>query len=275
MERERRIPAGFGLLIVALLAILIGGILLLDVDYDILPFLDTSALASARILLLVITVVAVVWVAMWVLGRLFQRVAIARVRSYGQVRSIWKLASYAVWAVVLLVLVLGLLGDVTSTALSVGLIGAALAFVLQKPLLDIAGWIIITYHRMYRIGDRVSLGGTRGYVVDVRLLHTELMETGEWMQGDTFTGRQVLIPNSVIFEGPTYNYTRDAPFVWDEVVNMVTYESDIDLAKTHMLEAAQEVVGEAMRSNYQRYLKNLPIRAATWRVSSSRSPRFA
>lgn len=49
---------------------------------------------------------------------------------------------------------------------------------------------------------------------------------------------------------------KDFPFiwdVWDEVTVMVTYESNIDLAKKHILDSAKEMVGEIMRTNYDIY----------------------
>jgi small-conductance mechanosensitive channel len=255
-DREpRRLAAP--ILIFALM--LVGLLLLLDMDYNVLPFLEVGRWEPLRLALISLVVIGAVWIVLWVIGRLFERMGYARVGSYAQVRSIWKLISYAIWAAVFLILVLGLIGDVTSTALSVGLLGAALAFVLQKPLLNVIGWAYITYHRMLRIGDRISIGNVKGYVVDVRIMHIELMEIGEWMQGDTYTGRIALVPNSLVFEGPIHNYTRDSPFIWDEVVNLVTYESDIDLAKKYMLESAREVIGESMTKNFEKYRRSLSI----------------
>src|SRR5207249_1264482 len=61
-------------------------------------------------------------------------------------------------------------------------------------------------------------------------------------------------------EGTTKNYTRDFPLVWDEVEVLATYDSDIDVAKQHMIEAAMEVVGGIMTENYERYRKHLVLR---------------
>lgn len=63
-------------------------------------------------------------------------------------------------------------------------------------------------------------------------------------------------PNSMLFDYPVHNYMKDFPFiwdVWDEVTVMVTYESNIDLAKKHILDSAKEMVGEIMRTNYDIY----------------------
>ncbi|MFQ5658094.1 MAG: hypothetical protein ACE5G5_11175, partial [Candidatus Methylomirabilales bacterium] len=56
------------------------------------------------------------------------------------------------------------------------------------------------------------------------------------------------------------NYTKDIPYVWDEVENLITYESDIDIAKQYMLDSAREIVGSFMTSRYYLYLQRLEIR---------------
>ena len=205
-------------------------------------------------------IVGSVWLSLNLMGKVFERVSWRRAKSHAHARSVWRLATYVVWGGVLLALFIGFMGDLATTALSLGILGAALAFILQRPLLNLAGWALITIRQLYRIGDRIEIGGVRGYVTDVGLMYTELQEFGEWMHGDTFTGRNVAIPNASVIEGPTRNYTRDFPFVWDEVEALVTYESDIDAAKSHMMAAAIEVVGGIMFENYEKYRDNLVIR---------------
>lgn len=246
-------------LVVLLVLVLIALVLLLDMDYNILPLLDLGWSEPAHTGLFAAVIIIIVWIWLWVMGRFFEKTASRRLGGHAQARSVWKLISYMVWAIIIVILVLFLSGGLASTALSIGLIGAALAFALQKPLLNVAGWVFITYDRMFRIGHRVNMGGVKGYVIDIRVMSTELMEIGEWMKGEDFTGRQVLVPNGVIFDQPLYNYTRDAPYIWDEVVNLVTYESDVEAAKEYMLESAREVVGHLMTQFYEKYRRNLAI----------------
>lgn len=199
------------------------------------------------------------WAILAVLGRVFELI-MPKERSVAHTRSSWKVVSYVAFFAVLVVLVFGFLGDIASTALGIGLFGAALTFAMQKPLLNLAGWIIVTYRQLYRIGDRVEIGGVKGYVIDIGLQTTELQEFGGWMPGDEFTGRIVAIPNIFIFDGPTSNYTRDFPFVWDNVELLVTYESNVDVAKELAISTANEVVGGIMFENFEKYRDALAIR---------------
>jgi small-conductance mechanosensitive channel len=245
------------LIVIAIVAIL----LYVEIEHGSLPFIDLTSLGpdGARIVLAII-VLCIAWLFIHFVGIFFENLIAPIVGSHAQVRSAWRIISYAIWAFILMALLLSVIGDIGALGVYVGLIGAALTFVLQKPLLNIVGWILITSRRLYRIGDRIMLGNVKGYVLDIHMMYTEVREFGEWMKGDTFTGRIAIIPNSIVFDGPIQNYTKDLPFIWDEVATLVTYESDIELAKGYILESAREVVGELMSTNYDLYRSRLGIR---------------
>jgi small-conductance mechanosensitive channel len=58
------------------------------------------------------------------------------------------------------------------------------------------------------MGDRVQLGGIKGDVMDIGVLRTTIMETGQWVDGDLYNGRIVLIANSYVFKS-VFNYSGD------------------------------------------------------------------
>ena len=235
-------------------------ILLFDMDYDILPFLSIgTGNEPLHTGLLILVVIAFIWFALRLMGFLIELVAGPRVGSYALVRSSWKTISYTIWAVVLTFIFFFFMGGGESLVLSLGLIGAALTFVLQKPLINMLGFLFISYNRMFKIGDRISFGNVKGYVTDISLMHTDVYEMEGWMHGETFTGRIAQIPNGMIFDGAVDNYTRDSPYIWDEVGNLVTYESNIDRAKQHMMDAANGVVGELMSRKHEAYRKRLEL----------------
>ncbi len=95
----------------------------------------------------------------------------------------------------------------------------------------------------FNTGDRVLLGGTKGDVVDIGVLRTTLMELGEWVDGDQYTGRIVRVANSYIFSSPVYNYTADFKFLWDEINVPLHFDSDIPLAKKIVLGIAEDTIG--------------------------------
>ena len=102
---------------------------------------------------------------------------------------------------------------------------------MQEVITSIAGWAAIHFANFYNTGDRIQLGGTKGDVIDIGILRTTLMELGEWVKGDLYTGRIVRIANSFVFKEPVFNYSGDFPFLWDEITVPVTYASDHRLAR--------------------------------------------
>lgn len=54
-----------------------------------------------------------------------------------------------------------------------------------------------------------------------------------------FTGRILTVTNSKIFAEPVYNYTREFPFIWEEVALPITYRADRDGAEAILLQAAR------------------------------------
>lgn len=90
-----------------------------------------------------------------------------------------------------------------------GVAGAGIAFALQEVIVSVAGWAAVAFGSFYRVGDRVKLGGITGDVIDIGVLRTTLMETGDWVSGDLYNGRVVRVANSFVFKEPVFNYSAD------------------------------------------------------------------
>ncbi|MCB9591053.1 MAG: mechanosensitive ion channel, partial [Polyangiaceae bacterium] len=129
-------------------------------------------------------------------------------------------------------------------AVSLGVMGAGVAFALQEVIASVAGRVAILFARFYDVGDRVQLGGIKGDVIDIGLLRTTVMELGAWVDGDNFSGRIVRIANSFVFKEPVFNYSADFGFVWDEVKIPVRYGSGLDESKQLLQRALEETVSE-------------------------------
>lgn len=152
-----------------------------------------------------------------------------------------------------IILILGLLSiwfsDPTRLATALGLVSAGLAFALQQPVTSVAGYFVILRGSTFDVGDRISMGGVRGDVLRLGFVQTTIMEMGQppavqgaspamWVQSRQFTGRIVTVSNSKIFSEPVYNYTRDFPFIWEEMVIPITYQADREKVEAIMLAAA-------------------------------------
>lgn len=130
-------------------------------------------------------------------------------------------------------------GRINDFALAVGLFTAGFAITLQELILSIAGSFYIFLVRVYKPGDRIEINGIKGDVMDIDSIYTTMMEIGEWVSSDNYSGRIVKLSNSFVFKGPIYNYSQDFPFVWDEFDIPVRYGSDMEKAKSIIISVAQ------------------------------------
>ncbi|MCJ2118429.1 MULTISPECIES: mechanosensitive ion channel domain-containing protein [unclassified Methylobacterium] len=164
----------------------------------------------------------------------------------------WTRQGISLLAAVLLVL--GLLSiwfnDPARLATAFGLLSAGLAFALQQVITSLAGYFVILRGSTFTVGDRITMGGVRGDVLRLGFIQTTIMEMGQppavqgsspamWVRSRQFTGRIVTVSNAQIFSEPVFNYTRDFPFIWEEMAIPITYESDRLKVEAIMLAAAR------------------------------------
>lgn len=131
-------------------------------------------------------------------------------------------------------------GSIKDLGLAIGLLTAGITITLQELILSIAGSFYIFFVRVYKPGDRIEINGIKGDVIDIDSIYTTMMEIGEWVSSDNYSGRIVKLSNAFVFKGPVYNYSQDFPFVWDEFNLPIRYGSDLKLAKSIVISVAQE-----------------------------------
>jgi small-conductance mechanosensitive channel len=101
------------------------------------------------------------------------------------------------------------------------------------------------------VGDRIRMGGVRGDVIALNFIQTVVMEMGEplsvegddpgmWVQSRQYSGRIVTISNAEIFEQPVYNYTREFPYIWEEMHIPIAYRDDRNRAEQIILDAVEK-----------------------------------
>ncbi len=189
-----------------------------------------------------------------VLRPVFRAALRSHVRFEADIFAHFKLVSYVVWATALLfvITILAGTGAQQNLGLSIGLVSAALVYVLGEPLLCFVGWIVLVTMRVYKLGDRIEVNNTRGYVIGITPMNTTVREFGGSLAGDIHTGRYVTIPNSQVIRGNVFNATKDTPFVWDQVTITVPFQGDTKGAEAILLAAAEHVVGHMMRESMPR-----------------------
>jgi small-conductance mechanosensitive channel len=151
------------------------------------------------------------------------------------------------------ILILGIasiwFNDPTKLTTALGLVTAGLAFALQKVVTAVAGYVVILRGKTFNVGDRITMGGVRGDVVALGFTQTTLMEMGQppsvqgadpamWVKSRQYTGRIVTVSNAKIFDEPVYNYSREFPYIWEEMSIPVSYTADHKRAEQILLDVA-------------------------------------
>jgi small-conductance mechanosensitive channel len=145
---------------------------------------------------------------------------------------------------------------------AVGFLGAGLVVALQDVIASLGGFIAIGFSNLYRVGDRIQVNEVKGDVVDISIMRTTVMETGNWVSRDRYNGRIVLIPNNAVLKGLVCNYSKGFRFVWDEIKIRLTYGSDHEHAREMLLRVAKETVGdhlEEAQGSWKRMIENYRI----------------
>ncbi len=174
-----------------------------------------------------------------------------------------------------IVMVIGLLSiwfnDPKTLATALGLVTAGLAFAMERAVLAFVGYLIILRGRTFNVGDRIAMGGVRGDVISLGFMQTTIMEMGEppaeqsdapslWVEGRQYTGRMVTVTNDKLFDSPVYNYSREFPYIWEEMKIPIPYRGNRRDAERILLETAQkhtvkiaEMSQEALQELARRY----------------------
>src|SRR6202049_477223 len=164
-------------------------------------------------------------------------------RRFGRADARYKVRKFVVFSGYLSILLfLAILFEDRLGRLSfaLGVVGAGVAVALQDVVASIAGAFSIGFSKLYTVGDRIQIGDIRGDVIDIGLLRTTLMETGNWVGRDLYNGRIVRIPNSIVLKGSVFNYSQGFQFVWDEIKVVFTTSRHCQLARKMLLLAASE-----------------------------------
>ena len=144
-------------------------------------------------------------------------------------------------------------GSIKDLTLAIGLLTAGITITLQELILSIAGSLYIFFVKVYKPGDRIEINGIKGDVIDIDSVYTTMMEIGEWVSSDNYSGRIVKLSNAFVFKGPIYNYSQDFPFIWDEFNLPIRYGSDLELAKSIVIKVASETLSDYVAASVSKW----------------------
>jgi small-conductance mechanosensitive channel len=135
-----------------------------------------------------------------------------------RLRAALRLALQAIGALLVVCIVLGVPNNPTTVF---GLAGAGLTVALKDFIVGFFGWFVLMGRNGIQVGDWVEINGVVGEVIEIGILRTVLMETGNWTDTGHPTGRKVAFVNSFAIEGHFFNFSTAGQWLWDELQVLV------------------------------------------------------
>jgi small-conductance mechanosensitive channel len=164
--------------------------------------------------------------------------------------------------------------ELRDLALSLVAVAAAVVIATKEVILCFMGGLLKVSTNLFEIGDRISVGGCRGKVIEHTLLTTTLLEIGPGPKSNQNTGRLLKLPNSHFLTHTVTVVPSDHDFIlhvitinmpvspyWEEMENFLkdsavevfsTYKHEFDkyakrnreLVKSHALDQEPRVIFE-------------------------------
>lgn len=206
-----------------------------------------------------ILVVLATLLAAWILARVVRAVLRASLRHWQRAEAFATVSAIGIWVLAIGIGVSVLVGDVRALVGSIGFVGLALSWALQTPIESFAGWMMNSFRGYYDVGDRIAVGDIVGDVYRIDFLNTTLWEIGRptrdggYVHAEQPTGRLITFPNSEALTGSIINFTRDFPWVWDEIEFFIANESDLAHAAAVLKQTATDLLGAYMEGPAREY----------------------
>jgi small-conductance mechanosensitive channel len=139
--------------------------------------------------------------------------------------------------------------------------GMLLGWSLQGPVSGFAAWVLVSLKRPFRPGDRVQFPKLEltGDIKDIGAMYLQLNQVGGSVASEEAVGRNILIPNAMLFDQVVINYTAacGASYMLDEVVVRITYNSNWETAERILLNAAYEATKDTIEvTGVQPYIRS-------------------
>ncbi len=181
---------------------------------------------------------------------LWRRATVRYVHDARRRRQLLLVRRFVSGFLMLLIVIFGFVSEFSSLATMAGFITAGIAVALQTVILSVAAYFTLIGRRGVKAGDRITISGVTGDVLEIGLVRLYLMELGGTGIDLYPTGRLVVFSNSVLFGAtPLYKQLPGTSYAWHELA--MTLSPDIDPA------VAQTVLANAAKSVYDKYRKEI------------------
>jgi small-conductance mechanosensitive channel len=203
---------------------------------------DSEYKSVLRTLLLRVIIIGCALLLIFGVGQVWRRATTRYVRDVRRRRQILVLRRLVIGFLSCLVVLFGFVTQFNSLATFAGFITAGIAVGLQTILLSVAAYFFIIGRYGVRVGDRITVAGVSGDVIDVGLVRFYMQELAGTGTELLPTGRVAVFSNSVLFQAgtPLYKQMPGTEYAWHELTIKLAPTADYKAAISTMLSAISQ-----------------------------------
>jgi small-conductance mechanosensitive channel len=176
------------------------------------------------------------------LSQLWRRATYRYIKDARRRRQLTLIRRFVIGFLMGLIVIGGFITEFSSLATFAGFLTAGIAVALQTIILSLAAYFFLVGRYGVRIGDRLTVSGVTGDVIEVGLIRLYLMELAGTGIDLYPTGRVVVFSNSVMFQAaPFFKQLPGTAYAWHEVAVTLTPDADYAKVEQKLLDAVNSV----------------------------------
>jgi small-conductance mechanosensitive channel len=185
---------------------------------------------------------ALVIIVIIIISELWRRATFRYISDPRRRRQFMLVRRIVIGFIVVMIIIASVVTEFGSLATFAGLITAGIAVSLQTVILSGVAYFFFIGRFGVRVGDRVTVSGITGDVVEIGLFRIYLMELAGPISDLHSTGRMIVFSNSVLFQPSAfYKQLPGAEYAWHEIALTMSPDTDHDLAEKRLMSAVESV----------------------------------
>jgi small-conductance mechanosensitive channel len=179
------------------------------------------------------------------LSALWRRGTMRYIQDVRRRRQLLLLRRIVVGCTIAVFVLLSFVTEFGSIATFAGFSAAGIAVAMQSVLLSVVAYFFLVGRWGVRVGDRITVSGVTGDVIDIGLFRVYLMELAQAGPDRQATGRVVVFPNAVFFQpSALFKQFPGIEYTWRAVSFTLPPYGDYSLLEKETLAAVEAVFGE-------------------------------
>ncbi len=195
---------------------------------------------ALRYLLLRLGMLGLAVLVLFAFSEVWRRATMRYVKDIRRRRQFLLLRRIVIGCMIAMFVTLSVVTEFGSLATFAGFSAAGIAVASQSIILSVVAYFFLAGRWGVRVGDRVTVSGVTGEVIEIGLFRMYLMELSGPAMGAT--GRIVVFPNAVFFQ-PTAMFKQlpGVDYAWRTVSLTLSRDCDHALAEKRVLAAVESV----------------------------------